>query len=416
MAFAYQASVHAAIAASAAQHDSFYLYGEKEIIHAAQQLRTHFPDVTFLYSLKNNPCAEITKTLVAQGFGADAASLGEVMQSVALGIAKENIQYSAPGKTDTDIATALPIATIIADSVGEVARIQTIAAAQGLVADIGLRIHPEFSFDGGTCLPSKFGIEQAQAIAAISAWCAMPNIHIVGLHIHCRSQSLAADLLQRYHQNVLACAQTIQQALGAPLQFINMGAGFGIPYAPDDQALSLSAIAQYTNQAIHTFHTTFPNTRIYIETGRYCVGNNGLYATKVLDKKSCGDKTYLILANTLNGFIRPSLANWIEAASSAPTAAEPLYTSQHAFDIFPLPQHAPQDPAARETVTLVGNLCTATDLLADAISLPPLMRGDMIVITNAGSYAAVLSPMQFSNQIPPAQLFLTTQGEIISAT
>lgn len=31
----------------------------------------------------------------------------------------------------------------------------------------------------------------------------------------------------------------------------------------------------------------------------------------------------------------------------------------------------------------------------------------------AGSYAAVLSPMQFSSQIPPKELFLTIDGKVV---
>ena len=69
-----------------------------------------------------------------------------------------------------------------------------------------------------------------------------------------------------------------------------------------------------------------------------------------------------------------------------------------------------------ETVTLVGNLCTASDVIAEDIQLPPLACGDVIVITNAGSYAAVLSPFQFSLQEKPVELFLTRDGEAISSS
>ena len=66
-----------------------------------------------------------------------------------------------------------------------------------------------------------------------------------------------------------------------------------------------------------------------------------------------------------------------------------------------------------ETVTLVGNLCTATDVMAQGVPLPRLEVGDGVAVTNAGSYAAVLSPTQFSGQTPPAELFLTVKGEIL---
>ncbi len=444
MTFANNATTQTAILALSSTHDSFYLYGQADISRAASSLCASFPDVTFLYSLKNNPCAQILQTLTAHGFGADAASLGEVLQSATAGIAKEKIQYSAPGKTDRDIAAALPHATLIADSLNEVQRIERIAAAQGVIAEIGVRIHPSFAFDGEAVPPSKFGIEEAQAFAALPEWRTLRNIRVVGLHIHCHSQSLSIAHLQRYHANVLACANRFAAALGAPLRFVNMGAGFGIPYAPEDTALDLAAIATETNAQLAQFHAVHPSTHVYIETGRYCVGNNGVYATKVLDKKTCGGKTFVILANTLNGFIRPSLAQMLEAATPTPAAAEPMYTALHAFAIYALPQPdaaaqttasatsanevhradtAPQQASTQasattqtETVTLVGNLCTATDVLASDITLPALNIGDMVVVTNAGSYAAVLSPMQFSSQVPPAQLMLREDGSVVCAT
>jgi diaminopimelate decarboxylase len=74
--------------------------------------------------------------------------------------------------------------------------------------------------------------------------------------------------------------------------------------------------------------------------------------------------------------------------------------------------YALTDTAAHETVTLVGNLCTAADEIAADIEMPVLSVGDVLVLTNAGAYAAVLSPMQFASQTPPAQLFLHADGTI----
>ena len=88
--------------------------------------------------------------------------------------------------------------------------------------------------------------------------------------------------------------------------------------------------------------------------------------------------------------------------------AEPLFTGLNAFQFLPLSEKEPN-----ETVTLVGNLCTAADVIAEDVVMPHLECGDSVVITNAGSYAAVLSPMQFSTQEPPVELFLTQTGDVL---
>jgi len=89
-------------------------------------------------------------------------------------------------------------------------------------------------------------------------------------------------------------------------------------------------------------------------------------------------------------------------------SSEPLVTCANDFEFIPLTEEK-----EKEVVNLVGNLCTATDVVAKDILLPKLKIGDIVVITNAGSYAAVLSPMQFSSQGPLAQLFLLSNGNVI---
>ena len=118
-----------------------------------------------------------------------------------------------------------------------------------------------------------------------------------------------------------------------------------------------------------------------------------------------------MLKNTLNGFLRPSVAVMVGKYTD-PAAAkswEPLFTCDGAFRFTPL-----KGGEATETVTLAGNLCTGTDLIAEDIPMPQLAVGDLIVIDNAGSYASVLSPMQFASQDKPAELFLAPDGAVLA--
>ncbi len=135
--------------------------------------------------------------------------------------------------------------------------------------------------------------------------------------------------------------------------------------------------------------------------------------TKVLDKKSSHGRNYVILNNTLNGFIRPSISQLITkyAGDRHLVASEPLYTTQNPSEIIVL-----NESQELERVDVVGNLCTATDIVASNIELPCLEIGDVVVFTNAGSYSAVLTPMQFSSQVPPKELFITVDGVIYTSS
>lgn len=276
---------------------------------------------------------------------------------------------------------------------------------------IGVRINPNFTFYSQDGIPAKFGIDEEIFFNQIKELKSLPNIKIVGIHVHSQSQELNVAILKTYYTNMLHLAQTVQEKLEAPLEFINLGSGLGIPYAPDDTPLDIMQLGKFTANLLQQYQSSFPKTRIFIETGRYAVGKSGIYVTKVMDKKISRGVTYIILKNTLNGFIRPSLVPFVKGYTSQenPKPNEPLFTGKNAFEIIPI-----INETKTETVTLVGNLCTSSDIIANDITLPILHVGDVLAISNAGSYAAVLSPMQFSSQVPPAQLFLTASGSIIS--
>lgn len=394
------------------KYDCFYLYDESRIIENTTRLKRDFNSVEFLYSLKTNPAPAVVACVLAQGFGADAASLAEARMAHSLGVSADRILYSAPGKSTADLDGAIGISTLIADSVGEVLRIQEIAESKGTVAEIGIRINPDFTFSGDGGVPSKFGIDEKQALEAVLEWNQLPNVRIVGIHVHSRSQELDANVLECYYQRMLHLAGVFQETLGHALKFVNMGSGFGVPYSKWDQPLDTAYLGGRVAELTKQFREKIPGVRIIVETGRYAVCESGCYATKVMDRKESMGTTFVVLANTLNGFIRPCIAQLVASYSNddAPAPSEPLFTGKDTYRITAL-----TDETETETVTLVGNLCTATDVAAKNITMPKLKRGDVVVFSNAGSYAAVLSPIQFSSQKAPAQLFLSRDGTVSDA-
>ncbi|MGP1411856.1 MAG: diaminopimelate decarboxylase family protein [Peptoanaerobacter stomatis] len=391
------------------KYDSFYLYDEEAIINNINRLKNNFVGVDFLYSVKCNPHTLVLDTIFKNKIGSDAASLNEVLISKEKGVSKENIYYSAPGKNRKSIEQSIDIAVIIADSLSEIELIDEIARNKGIVVNIGVRINPDFSFTGDFGGSSKFGIDEEQFIEKVPSLKEKKNIKITGIHAHVKSQELEKNNLVNYYKRMFKLSEKIQNVLGYELDFINLGSGIGITYSPDDVEIDIESLAKETVGIIKSYKEKFKNTRIFIETGRYLVGKNGIYATKVLDKKLSRKKKYVILSNTLNGFVRPSMSKTVmKYASSSPMPYEPFFTCEDAFQFKAL-----TDRSDIETVNLVGNLCTAIDVIAEDINLPVLEKDDVIVITNAGAYASVLTPMQFSSQEKPPELFLNTKNEVI---
>ena len=237
----------------------------------------------------------------------------------------------------------------------------------------------------------------------------MENNEIDGIHVHLRSQELDTAVIARYYERLLKSAADFAEALGRPPGFIDLGSGMGIPFGPGDTEVDTKRLGETVTSFRKIFSEKLAGTRIMIESGRFICGEAGLYCTKVMDRKVSRGKTFVFLHSTLNGFARPSyeMAARYFCAGGDPGGYEPLFTTENAFEFIAL-----TDSREVETVTLVGNLCTNTDVIAEDISMPKLRCGDILVVTNAGCYGATLTPFAFSSFGRPAELFLRTDGTV----
>jgi diaminopimelate decarboxylase len=61
---------------------------------------------------------------------------------------------------------------------------------------------------------------------------------------------------------------------------------------------------------------------------------------------------------------------------------------------------------ARETVTVVGPLCTPLDLLADRMDLARAESGDLVVVFQSGAYGLTASPTAFLGHPAPLEVLV----------
>ena len=94
----------------------------------------------------------------------------------------------------------------------------------------------------------------------------------------------------------------------------------------------------------------------------------GVLLSEVLWVKRRGGRRFVVLAAGLNDLIRPA-----------------LYGARHR--IVPLEPRAGEVEAS----TVVGPVCESADCFADEAPLPPLERGDVVAILDAGAYGACMS-------------------------
>lgn len=388
--------------AEAKKHESFYFYDEQTLMESIHRLQQAFPHEQILYSIKCNPHRAILKTIFSSGIDADAASLGEVYAASDCGVPSDHIYYSAPGKSDYCLEKALGQCILIADSLNEIRRIDALAATKNMKVPIGVRINPNFSYTDKQGHSSKFGIDEDAFFSALPELKKLSHILIIGVHTHLRSQELNWNILCSYYKNVFSMASLIQEKLDSPLCFLNLGSGIGIPYCQDEADCDIESLGQELEKLRVIYEDTFSQARILIESGRYLAGPCGWYVTHIIDTKESHGSHIAIAANTLNGFLRPCLEHLVTSISETAPAREPLFYRAGSTPFYVL-----NDTQEMEKVTIYGNLCTAADIIASDVLLPKLSPGDVLAFPHAGAYSAVLTPFQFSSQVPPEILFLT---------
>lgn len=390
------------------EHAPCFVYSKEEITSACGQLQEALPEFEFLYSIKANAFDPVVKLIADCGFGADAASFAEVSKALSCGITPDDIYYSTPGKTENDIRNAFGKCVLIADSLHELEMIEQIAAQQYGKQKLGIRVHPAFAIEGKTGA-SKFGIdlEQIAELKEIISRCS--HIEICGVHVHLQSQVLDVNKLIRYYQNVLDLAIHLQEEIGIRLGFINFGSGIGTVY-DEAKDIPVDLLALHEGCAMLIEKNRNIGAHLLIETGRFITCRAGKYYTPVLDKKISHGKTYLIVPNGMNGFMRPTVAAMLEKVSGGRDlpGMEPLFTEKNEFQVRVIGSNGSLKNSADEveTVDIVGNLCTSMDIIAEGITLPESEIGDLIEISNAGSYGKTLSPVLFASQNLPEELLL----------
>lgn len=383
-----------------------YLYEYDVLRQQVAILRETFPQYDLLYSIKANPFPPVVRALADMGLGADAASAQEVLLSHRCGMAAADIFFSAAGKTVAALETAWDEGALIADSLGEVARIGALCRKKGQHRAIGVRINPRFGMGSAAGGPSKFGIDE-EDLPKLKALLDTLPVTVEGIHVHLKSQNLDADLLGGCYRDSWALAKRVQTALDCQLRYVNFGSGIGVAYDRQfEQPMDLARLRTYTD-AIANDNAATLKARLMIETGRFPTAVAGTYWLKVVDKKISRGKTYVIVENCMNGLQKPALASMLRHAvpNGALAPYEPLFTSEWAFPVV-----AHGDTGITETVDIVGNLCCAADVLAESFTGARLEVGDLIEVKNAGAYACTLTAQRFSSHQPPSELLVYADG------
>jgi diaminopimelate decarboxylase len=361
----------------------FYAYDRARLSARVAELRQHLPpEIELHYAMKANPMPAVVQHMAGLVDGLDIASGGE--QRVALDTPMDpgEISFAGPGKSDADLSCAIAAGVVLnLESEGEMERAHAIGQRLGIVPKVAVRVNPDFELKssgmkmGGG--PKQFGVD-AEAVPALLARIGALGLDFYGFHIYSGSQNLKVEALQEAHQKTFDLA--IRLAAHAPraLRTLNIGGGFGIPYFPGEARLDLAAVGANLKALLPDVQKALPGTRIVIELGRYLVAEAGIYVCKVIERKVSRGQVFLVTDGGLHHHLAAS-GNFGQVIRKN----------------YPVVIGNKVRGAERETVSVVGPLCTPLDLLADQMEMARAEAGDLVVVFQSGAYGITASPAAF---------------------
>ena len=372
-----------------------FVYDAARIGQRIAEFRFAMPDgVALHYAVKANPHEPLLTFMARYVDGFDIASIGEYETLHSLDFEDLPMTFAGPGKRDSELERAISSdMTINLESEGEAARALTIAGALGIRPKLAVRVNPPFALKGagmkmgGTAAP--FGIDHDRAanvarelIAAGADW--------RGLHIYAGSQALHASALIEAQRATVALAAEIADAIGETPPEVNLGGGFGIPYFPGDAPLDVMAVGAGLHDTLENVPDVLATTCFALELGRWLVGEAGVYLARIVDRKESRGRTFLVTDGGLHHMLAASGNFGQLLRRNYPVTIASRFG-------------APVD----EEASIVGNLCTPLDLIADEIAVPHAEVGDLVAIFCAGAYGLSASPQAFLSQPPAKEIMVS---------
>jgi diaminopimelate decarboxylase len=381
------------------------------IAAAGTKLRAAFPDPWIRhYSVKANDVPTIIAAAAEHlAGGANVVSRGEWSLARRAGFANESITLEGVGKTDADLRAAVrasadgvPLRWIAVESEAEVDALAGFARRAGLgragvpALDVLFRLNPGVSPETHTGLAvgtggSKFGMTEDELSAALDiARSARSGLRPRGIHLHVGSQLGAVDAWRDAVRRALA---TLALLRGNEPGLDTLDIGGGFPVGPfGEPAPSPERFAREIPGLLAAIPVDRRPARLGIEPGRFLVARAGWLVGRVLHVRERGGRQVVIDAG-MTELIRPA-----------------LYGARHAIVALTSLGEAVDLPSAPEPASVHGPICESTDALGDHL-LPPLRRGDLVAIRDAGAYGTSLAS-SYNGRPRPPQYLLGLDGRL----
>ena len=353
-----------------------YLVMDLDIVEAQYQaLANAMPFAGIYYAIKANPAPEILQLLNDHGSNFDVASVNEIKQCLAAGVAPQKLSFGNPIKKAMDIAWAYQagVDLFAFDSLAELEKLAVCAPR----ARVFCRLLMETE-SAEWPLSRKFGCTPEMA-AELLIRAQQLGLTPYGVSFHVGSQQ--TDPTQ-WHAPIGKVARLFVELAheGVELQMINLRGGFPARYHAEVPVLEI--YAQRITNALHDYFGKILPT-VILEPGRSMVAEAGVLQSEVIliSRKSHDDpKRWVYLDVGKFGGLAETMDEVIKYRLRVPG------------------DHQKMGP-----VILAGPTCDSADVLYDKANyeLPlDLRSGDKIQFLSTGAYTNTYASVGFNGFEP----------------
>lgn len=374
-----------------------YVYDLDELRCSYQRLRGVLPaPAELFYSLKANPHPAVVAALRQAGCLAEVCSPGELATALDAGFAAEHVLYTGPGKRDQDVAEAVKsgVTWFAVDSPYGLDQIDRVAGSLGSVARCLLRVNDTTPVPGQgltmTGVASQFGADADWILADPRLFGSREHARLTGLHLYMGTNVLDEQQLVTQLVQSVRTARQLADAFGADLEVIDLGGGFGAPFA---RAGGLPEYPNLAERLAEALDDAFPAWRrgsplVAFESGRYLTATCGNLLTRVLDVKTSRDQHVLVLESGINHL--GGMSGLRRLPPVVPTLA-----------VVPAPSGEPDTTAP---TIVAGPLCTPLDTWGRGVAAPRVRPGELLRVPNVGAYGLSASLLAFLGHPAPVEV------------
>ena len=376
-----------------------YILSERRLVsklRSAQQAFTHrYPHATFAWSYKTNYLKAVCSILHREGSWAEVVSPLEYRMARSLGMPGSKIIFNGLSKTEESLRLAVADgAKVHIDHFDDLQMLERAAAGRGRTKfPMGIRInldagiYPAWNHFG-------FNLESGQAWEAARRINASSNLSLKGLHCHIGTFILDAEAYRRAMIKLLDFADALRAQFGIRIEWIDAGGGFASINTLHSSYLMgehvSPAIGEYaacvTEPIVARYKSFDEMPALFLESGRAIVDEAGFILSAVSASKQLPNgKRALIMDTGVNNLFT---ALWYK---------HDVALTEESSSIM-------------EDTAVYGSTCMAIDVIRESVMLPPLSRGDLLLIKNAGAYN-MTQWLQFINA-RPAVVLISQNGEV----